>query len=123
MPMIIILFTIGMGGVILAESSLSFLGLGLPDPCPSWGLMISGPGRTYMLQAPWMGIWPGLALTLAVFGINMLGDALRDLLDPRLRGGVGGYSLDKAEKARLKVQKKLEITRAEFEREIERTSQ
>jgi len=123
MPMIIVLFTIGMGGVILAEASLSFLGLGLPDPYPSWGRMISGPGRTYMLQAPWMGMWPGLALTLAVFGINMLGDAMRDLLDPRLRGGVGGYSLDRAEKARLKVQQKLEATKAEFERDIERASQ
>ena len=119
MPMIIVLFTIGMGGVILAEASLSFLGLGLPDPYPSWGRMISGPGRTYMLQAPWMGMWPGVALTLAVFGINMLGDAMRDLLDPRLRGGVGGYSIDRAERARLKVQKKLESSREEFDRDIE----
>jgi peptide/nickel transport system permease protein len=83
---IIILATIGLGGVILAESALSFLGFGVPPPYPSWGAMLSGSGRTYMYRAPWMAIWPGLAISLAVFGFNMLGDALRDELDPRLRG-------------------------------------
>ena len=91
MAPIIILFTIGMGGVILAEASLSFLGFGIPPPQPSWGGMLSGSGRVYMLQAPWMAIWPGLALSVVVFGINMLGDAVRDILDPRLRGGLGRY--------------------------------
>src|SRR5438445_39279 len=84
---IIILATIGLGAVILAESALSFLGFGVPPPHPSWGGMLSGSGRTYMLRAPWMAIWPGAAISLAVFGFNMLGDALRDVLDPRLRGG------------------------------------
>jgi peptide/nickel transport system permease protein len=84
---IIILATIGLGAVILAESSLSFLGFGVPPPYPSWGAMLSGSGRTYMMRAPWMAIWPGVAISLAVFGFNMLGDALRDVLDPRLRGG------------------------------------
>jgi len=111
LPMIIVLFSMTMGGIILAEASLSFLGLGLPLSLPSWGGMISGPGRSYMLRDPWLAMWPGIALSLAVFGINMLGDALRDLLDPRLRGGVGGYSLDMAEKARVKVQKKLKESR------------
>jgi len=83
---IIILATIGLGAVILAESALSFLGFGVPPPHPSWGGMLSGSGRTYMLRAPWMAIWPGAAISLAVFGFNMLGDALRDVLDPRLRG-------------------------------------
>jgi peptide/nickel transport system permease protein len=83
---IIILATIGLGAVILAESALSFLGFGVPPPYPSWGSMLSGSGRTYMLRAPWMAIWPGMAISLAVFGFNMLGDALRDVLDPRLRG-------------------------------------
>jgi len=83
---IIILATIGLGAVILAESALSFLGFGVPPPHPSWGGMLSGSGRTYMLRAPWMAIWPGVAISLAVFGFNMLGDALRDVLDPRLRG-------------------------------------
>src|SRR5437763_5477736 len=84
---IIILTTIGLGAVILAESALSFLGFGVPPPYPSWGAMLSGSGRTYMLRAPWMAVWPGVAISLAVFGFNMLGDALRDVLDPRLRGG------------------------------------
>ena len=84
---IIILATIGLGTVILAESALSFLGFGVPPPYPSWGGMLSGSGRTNMLRAPWMAVWPGVAISLAVFGFNMLGDALRDVLDPRLRGG------------------------------------
>jgi len=83
---VIILATIGLGAVILAESALSFLGFGVPPPHPSWGGMLSGSGRTYMFRAPWMAIWPGVAISLAVFGFNMLGDALRDVLDPRLRG-------------------------------------
>ena len=103
MPMVIVIFTTTMGGMILAEASLSFLGLGIPPPFPSWGGMIAGEGRANMLLAPWMVLWPGLALTLVVFGINMFGDALRDLLDPRLRGGLGSYSLGKAEKVRQKL--------------------
>jgi peptide/nickel transport system permease protein len=83
---VIILATIGLGATILAESALSFLGFGVPPPHPSWGGMLSGSGRTYMFRAPWMAVWPGVAISLAVFGFNMLGDALRDVLDPRLRG-------------------------------------
>jgi len=83
---IMVVATLGLGVAILAESSLSFLGFGVPPPTPSWGGMLSGSGRTYMLKAPWMVIFPGIALSLAVFGFNMLGDALRDLLDPKLRG-------------------------------------
>jgi peptide/nickel transport system permease protein len=89
MATIIILATIGLGGVILAESALSFLGFGVPPPYPSWGGMLSGSGRSYMYKAPWMAFWPGAAISLAVFGFNMLGDALRDVLDPRLRGSGG----------------------------------
>jgi peptide/nickel transport system permease protein len=101
-PIIIIRFTLGMAGVILLEASLSFLGFGIPPPFPSWGLMLSLEGRTYMIEAPWLALWPGLCLTIAVYGINMFGDALRDLLDPRLRGGVGGmgaYGMEQARKA------------------------
>jgi peptide/nickel transport system permease protein len=87
MAPIIIIATVSLGFAILAESALSFLGLGVPPPYPSWGEMLSGSGRTYMHKAPWMATWPGVAISLAVFGFNMLGDALRDLLDPRLRGG------------------------------------
>lgn len=83
---IIVLTTIGLGGIILAESALSFLGYGVPPPHPSWGSMLSGSGRTYMYSAPWMAIWPGVAISLVVFAFNMLGDALRDVLDPRIRG-------------------------------------
>ena len=87
-PMIIT-FTVTIGGVIMAEASLSFLGFGLPPDVASWGGMLSKEGRTYMELAPWLAIWPGLSLTVVVYSLNMLGDALRDLLDPRLKGGVG----------------------------------
>ena len=89
----IILFSTRVPNVILTEASLSFLGFGIPPPTPSWGSMLSGDGRRYMLQAPWMAIWPGLALSVVVFGVNMFGDAVRDLLDPRLRGGVGRFGV------------------------------
>lgn len=83
---VIVLATVQLGTAILAESTLSFLGYGVPPPYPAWGSMLSGTGRAYMLQSPWLSIWPGLAISLAVFGFNVLGDALRDELDPRLRG-------------------------------------
>ena len=89
----IIIFTSQVPGVILTEASLSFLGFGIPPPAPSWGGMIGGTGRLYMLRAPWIILWPGLALATVVYGVNMFGDAVRDLLDPRLRGGVGRYGL------------------------------
>jgi len=91
MPVMVIIFSVAMGGNILGEASLSFLGFGIPPPFPSWGGMLSGAGRSYMYEAPWLALWPGLALSIAVYGINMWGDAVRDLLDPRLRGGVGRY--------------------------------
>jgi peptide/nickel transport system permease protein len=92
MAPLIIMFTMGVGSSILAEASISFLGYGIPPPAPSWGGMLSGGSRSYMVQAPWMAIFPGLALSIVVYGVNMFGDALRDLLDPRLRGGLGRYS-------------------------------
>ncbi len=106
MPIVIIQFTLGMGHFILLESTLSFLGFGIPPPFPSWGGMLSGAGRQYMLQAPWMVFWPGLALFLVVYGINMLGDAVRDILDPRLRGGLGRYGAMTQEKLQKLVEKK-----------------
>ncbi|MFC1985249.1 ABC transporter permease [Chloroflexota bacterium] len=99
MAPIIVMFTTRMGAIILAEATLSFLGYGLPPPMPSWGGMLSGDGRRFMLLSPWLAIWPGLALSLVIYGINMLGDAIRDLLDPRLRGGIGRYGVAKVGKA------------------------
>jgi len=86
-PTIIVVATTGLSTVILTEASLSFLGLGVPPPYPTWGSMLSLAGLDHMYRAPWLAIWPATALSLAVFGFNMLGDALRDLLDPRLKGG------------------------------------
>lgn len=85
-PTIIVIATVQLGAAILIESSLSFLGYGVPPPAPSWGGMLSGSGLVYFTKAPWLAIFPGLFITMAVFGFNMLGDALRDVLDPRLRG-------------------------------------
>ena len=89
MAPVIIVFSINIGGVILSLASLGFLGYGLPPTIPDWGGMLSRDGRKYMEQAPWLALWPGLCLTIVVYSFNMLGDALRDLLDPRLRGGGG----------------------------------
>ncbi len=91
MPVIIIGFSMMIGGVILMEASLSFLGFGVPPGVPSWGSMLSQEGRLYMEIAPMLAVWPGLALSLVVYGTNMFGDAIRDLLDPRLKGGLGSY--------------------------------
>ena len=97
---IIIIFSINIGGVILAEASLSFLGFGLPIGVPSWGGMLSREGRQFMEMAPWLAIWPGLCLTIVVYSLNMFGDAVRDLLDPRLRGGEGSYGAAKVKRKR-----------------------
>ncbi len=112
LPIMIIGFSTGLGGFILAEASLSFLGFGIPPPVPSWGGMLSGTGRQYMLQAPWMALWPGLALAVVVYGVNMLGDAVRDLFDPRLRGGLGRYGAPQD-----KLQKLAEKKQAEAEKQ------
>ena len=86
-PVIIIVFSTSIGGVIMALASLGFLGFGLPPNIPDWGGMLSRDGRKYMELAPRLALWPGLCLTVAIYSLNMFGDAVRDLLDPRLRGG------------------------------------
>ena len=96
---VIIIFSINVGGVIMAEASLSFLGFGLPPEVPSWGSLLSRGGRQYMEQAPWLALWPGLCLTITGYSLNMFGDAVRDLLDPRLRGGVGRLGAASAKSA------------------------
>jgi peptide/nickel transport system permease protein len=84
-PLIILGATVQIGAVVLAEASLSFLGYGVPPPFPSWGQLLTLDGRDYMRQAPWLAICPGAAIALTVFSFNVFGDALRDVLDPRLR--------------------------------------
>ena len=107
MPVIIISFSMRIGGVILTLASLGFLGYGLPPEYPDWGGLLSREGRKFMELAPHLALWPGIALTVTVWSLNMFGDAVRDLLDPRLRGGVGSYSGKKKKKGilgRLKKQ-------------------
>ena len=111
MPMIIVGFTMSIGNVILAEAGLSFLGFGIPPPFPSWGQMISGQSRRVMEKAPWVPLWPGIAISITIFSMNMFGDAMRDLLDPRLRGGIGGmgaFGSQNAERALRKWRAKAE---------------
>lgn len=86
MAPVIVLASLQLGAAIIVESSLSFLGLGVPLNVPTWGNMLSGAGLTFMVRAPWMAVAPGVALTLVVIALNLLGDSLRDILDPKLRG-------------------------------------
>jgi len=83
----IIMLTAQLGGAILAEAALSYLGLGAAEPTPSWGLMLSGSAPSYAEKAPWIALFPGIAISLGVFGFNLFGDSLRDALDPKLRKG------------------------------------
>jgi ABC-type dipeptide/oligopeptide/nickel transport system permease subunit len=85
-PTYIVLATISLGFAIVVEASLSFLGVGVPPEVPSWGGMLTGAAQNYVKVAPWLGVFPGLAIAIVVFAWNLLGDALRDVLDPRLRG-------------------------------------
>jgi peptide/nickel transport system permease protein len=100
---IIVIFTVSLGGIIISEATISFLGFGIPPPRPSWGSMLSAEGRRYMEQAPWLALWPGLFLAIVVFGINVFGDALRDLLDPRLKN-LGRFGDAKKLAKKLKTQ-------------------
>ncbi|MCH7712118.1 MAG: ABC transporter permease [Chloroflexi bacterium] len=86
MPPYLVVATAALGIAILQEASLSFLGVGVPPPHPSWGRMLSGIGRDYLLIAPWLSLAPGMAIVIVVMAFNLFGDALRDILDPRLRG-------------------------------------
>ena len=81
----LIMLTAFVGQAILAEASLSYLGLGVQEPMPAWGLMLQGGAEEYASTAPWIAIFPGLAIMLTVFGFSIFGDALRDALDPKLR--------------------------------------
>lgn len=106
LPIAVVSFSMSVAGNILAEASLSFLGFGIPPPAPSWGAMLSSEGRQYMAQGPWLAIWPGVALSLTVYGVSMFGDAIRDLVDPRLRGGAGRFSVAKRKLAKRESEAK-----------------
>ena len=82
----IVLASISLGWAIVVEASLSFLGVGIPPDVPSWGGMLNGVAQNSLDVAPWLGVFPGLAIAITVFAVNLLGDALRDVLDPRMRG-------------------------------------
>ena len=98
MPLIIVNMAGNLSGVIMQEASLNFLGYGVKIGTPSWGYMITNQGRANMYTAPWLSLYPGLCIMILVFGANMFGDAIRDLLDPRLQGGVGSYNTKKIKK-------------------------
>jgi peptide/nickel transport system permease protein len=102
MSVIIVSFTISVGAAIMQEASLSFLGFGVPPGVPSWGSMLSFGGKQYMQADPLLAFWPGAFLAIAIYGINMFGDSLRDLLDPRLKGGIGRYNLKGSSLKRIK---------------------
>ena len=98
----IVLLTTRVPAAILTEAAMSFLGFGIPPPTPSWGGMLSAEGSTYMFLSTGLAIWPGLALATVVYSVNMFGDAVRDLLDPRLRGGIGRYGVRVKKEAKAK---------------------
>ena len=98
MPLIIMNLAGSLGGVIMMEASMNFLGFGVSVNTPSWGAMLSGQGRSNMYVAPWLAMVPGIAIAIMVFASAMLGDGVRDILDPRLKGGVGSYAGSKLKK-------------------------
>lgn len=113
MPIIITTAAGGLGGTVMMESSMNFLGYGVKVGTPSWGYMITNQGRANMYSSPYMCLFPGICIALMVLAANLFGDGLRDYLDPKLQGGVGTYSTDKVRKIASKYLKKFEAGRAE----------
>jgi peptide/nickel transport system permease protein len=113
MPLIIISAAGSLGGVVMMEASMNFLGYGVSPGTPSWGALITGQGRDLLFKAPWLCFVPGIAISLLTFSSSMFGDAIRDLLDPRLKGGVGSYNSKKLTKVLAKLKAK-----DEFEEDI-----
>ena len=105
MPLVIICAAGSLGGVVMMEASMNFLGYGVDPGTPSWGALITGAGRDMMFTCPWMCIIPGIAIAILTFAANMFGDAIRDILDPRLKGGVGSYNSKKLSKVLEKLSK------------------
>lgn len=111
LPIIIITAAGGLGGTVMMEASLNFLGFGVPVGTPSWGYMITNQGRANMFSAPYLCLFPGVCIAIMVLAANLLGDGLRDVLDPRLQGGVGTYDSRKISKIAAKYAKKFEESR------------
>ncbi len=106
LPLIITTAAGGLGGVIMMEASMNFLGYGVSVGTPSWGYMITNQGRANMYTAPWLSLYPGFLIMLMVLAANLFGDALRDVMDPRLQGGVGSYNSEKIKKLAARQLKK-----------------
>lgn len=113
LPLIITNAASSLGGVILMEASLNFLGYGVDPGTPSWGYMITNQGKANMFKMPMLAVYPGMCIGLMVFGATMFGDAVRDLLDPRLKGGVGTYNANKLKKIAQKMSIKYHYTEPE----------
>lgn len=111
LPIIIITAAGGLGGTVMMEASLNFLGYGVPVGTPSWGYMITNQGRANMFSAPYLCLFPGICIAIMVLAANLFGDGLRDVMDPRLRGGVGTYDTKKIKKIAAKYARKFEESR------------
>ncbi len=122
LPLIITNAATSLGGIILMEASLNFLGFGVDPGTPSWGYMITNQGKANMYIMPMLAVYPGICIALMVFGATMFGDAVRDLMDPRLKGGVGTYNADKLKKIQAKMAVKFPYHTAEEESVQEQAS-
>jgi len=120
MPLIIIAAAGSLGGVVMMEAGMNFLGYGVDPGTPSWGYLITNQGRAHMFDAPWLCFAPGIAITILVFASNMFGDAIRDILDPRLKGGVGSYN---SKKLRRLIDKMIFGNAATFETQWDRLAE
>ena len=120
LPLIITTSAGGLGGVIMMEASMNFLGYGVSVGTPSWGYMITNQGRANMYTAPWLCLYPGILIALMVLAANLFGDSLRDVLDPRLKGGVGSYNSKKIEKLAAKADRKMARKQAREQRRANR---
>ena len=109
LPLIITSAAGGLGGVVMMEAAMNFLGYGVAIGTPSWGYMITNQGRANMYTAPWLSLYPGILIMLMVLAANLFGDALRDVMDPRLKGGVGSYNSEKIKKLAAKQLKKYDL--------------
>ncbi len=109
MPLVIVSATGALSSAVMMESSMNFLGMGVEPGTPSWGYMITNQGRPNMYLAPWLALLPSIMIALMVFSANMFGDGVRDMLDPRLKGGVGSYNTKRIQKMAAKQLKKFNI--------------